>query len=322
MQNGFFLTMVKHKLVACLIGVALVLSVAKPLAAFQSFGADSNGARGIDFVVINLTENDVTVRVDCEYALASDIGLMPRFGTVEIDADSESFASEYVEPEVISVEKNVLENENENENEEFGNRVVIETNSNRTILVGSISRLKCQSGTSSNGRFVPKSNAYSSNSGSGSMSNGTAPGPNNGQISIAVFDNGYGKSDWGLIKASDATVWNYNGALGQKYDNSPICYFPVVYVIYNSQKEFDTVKDDFKEAYPLQLIGNVYYPEQLLVEFIYVQNDFQNLFHDRAPQVPRKKLFFDKGEKVDKETLFRDKGEEIVTPALFSGANK
>ena len=315
MQNKIFLTANNHILTTLLLVGMLVFGIAAPLAAFQPFGDDSNGARGIDFVVINLTERDVTVRIDCEYSLVSDTGLMPRFGKTEIDADGESDASEYVEPESIDSAGSGLTDDSE----ESANNLIMPTNSDRTLLIGSISRLKFRVGTSSNGRFVPKNNVDSGTSGSGNMSNSTTTGPNNGQAGIAVYDNGYGKSSWGLIQASDTTSWNYSGALGQKYENNVISYFPVIYVIYDSQKDFDTVKDDFKTEYNPQPIGNVFYPEQLLREFIYVQNDFLDLFHDSAPKVPRNKLFLNKGEAFERETLFRGEGEKVVTPSLFGG---
>lgn len=293
--------------------VAALFAVTTPVFA-NLLAGDNQAAQGIDIMVINMTQKDYAVHVDCEYALVGESGNIPRFATVEFEVDGESSDSELIMPEAKTESNNIYNIEHE----EGGSVTGVDSLAERPVLIGSITRLKCQLGVIRNGKFMPKIFCFSNNAGSGNLANSVAM-PNNWNIGMAVYNNGYGQSEWSLLKDDNSAPWNYNGAIGLKYENSPIAYFPVVYVIYDNETAFDEVINNFKTEYDPQRVGNMFYPDQVLTEIINKQDDWQNLFNGSGPKANAKKLFFNKGETVSPETLFRGGGEAIVPPALFGG---
>ena len=287
-------------------------------------------AAGITFFVVNLTQNDFSVLINCEYFIATDMFIKPRMDAVRFYSKSDSttdedqggdgtFSYDTIEPDFIeksatsdtvaaTVKKNV------EDDSVFGNKITIGAFDERQLLISSISRVKFQLGEFMEEMFTPIKTAYSLSSGTGTMS--TNANPDNSGIKIAMYDNGLGQSSWTLISQEAASSWNYTGASGQRYEYSYIVNFPVIYVLYDSNANFANLINEFKKYYAPTLIGNVYYPKKILLELTSGRNNWDDLFTAGANVAGsyREKLFPNSVEMFKQKKLFFGSGEEIETP--------
>jgi len=182
------------------------------------------------------------------------------------------------------------------------------------MLISSISRLKFQLGDFDSETFLPIKIAYSLSSGTGNMN--TQANTDNSGIKIAMYDNGLGQSSWTLISQEASSSWNYTGAIGQRYNSSYIVNFPVIYVLYDSNANFADLIQEFKKNYEPILIGNVYYPKQILSELTSGRNNWDDLFTARAKGSDsyRKVLFPNSTKMFEQRKLFHGSGEKIEAP--------